>query len=224
VSGDALLSLLHLCDSLFPLGAFAHSDGLEAATSARQVADADGLRNWMSACLDETCRRADGPAFVHAWHAATSGRWSDVRAVNIEITALRPSSASRQAARAMGARLLKTWRHIHPDSAPAIGEAGGETLALPVAFAVVCAAAGVPLPAALAGYFYTRLAATASAGMRLIAIGQYEAHALVATFLARVPAIVDAVIERSEPPSSFTPALDIAVMGQQFVHSRLFRS
>src|SRR6185503_8361644 len=34
VNGAPLLALLHLCDSLFPLGGFAHSDGLEAATTS----------------------------------------------------------------------------------------------------------------------------------------------------------------------------------------------
>ena len=29
-----LLALLHLCDSLFPIGGFGYSDGLEAATTA----------------------------------------------------------------------------------------------------------------------------------------------------------------------------------------------
>ena len=28
----SLLSLLHLCDSLFPIGGFSYSDGLESAT------------------------------------------------------------------------------------------------------------------------------------------------------------------------------------------------
>jgi len=36
-----VLQLLHLCDSLFPLGAFAHSDGLETATVAGAVRDAE---------------------------------------------------------------------------------------------------------------------------------------------------------------------------------------
>ena len=31
---DALLALLHLCDSLFPIGSFAYSDGLESAAAA----------------------------------------------------------------------------------------------------------------------------------------------------------------------------------------------
>ena len=60
--------------------------------------------------------------------------------------------------------------------------------------------------------------------MRLVAIGQTDAHRLLSRALARVPAIVDDVLARQARPESFAPALDIAQMTQQYVHSRLFRS
>jgi len=39
-----------------------------------------------------------------------------------------------------------------------------------------------------------------------------------------VPAVVDGIIERDGRLESFAPALDIAAMTQQYLHSRLFRS
>jgi urease accessory protein UreF len=63
-----------------------------------------------------------------------------------------------------------------------------------------------------------------STAMRLMAIGQHEAHALLSTTLARAPVVVDLVMKSAGRPSAFTPALDAASMGQQYVHSRLFRS
>jgi len=126
----------------------------------------------------------------------------------------------------MGTRLLRTWQALHPSveferfsiDAPA-GEA-----TLPVAFGIVSAASLVPLRSALGGYHYTRLAATVSAAMRLMAIGQQEAHTVLAGVLDRVPASVEAIVARDEAPSAFAPALDVAAMGHQYVHSRLFRS
>jgi urease accessory protein UreF len=73
-------------------------------------------------------------------------------------------------------------------------------------------------------YAYTRLTATVSAAMRLMSIGQTAAHALLARTLDRVPAVVDDIARRDARIESFTPALDIAAMTQQYVHSRLFRS
>ena len=73
-------------------------------------------------------------------------------------------------------------------------------------------------------FAYTRLAATTSCAMRLIAIGQMEAHALLAATLARVPDVVSGLLARDGEPESFAPALDLAVMRQPHVRSRLFRS
>ena len=84
--------------------------------------------------------------------------------------------------------------------------------------------AGISRRDALAGYAYTRLGATVSAAMRLIALGQTDAHQLLSRVLDRVPATVDDLIARNGPIESFAPALDVAQMTQQYVHSRLFRS
>jgi urease accessory protein UreF len=129
------------------------------------------------------------------------------------------------AARNMGARLLKTWAQIRPGGpTDSFDAACGTAFTLPVAFGIVCAAENIDAVTALNAYAYTRLAATCSAAMRLMPIGQHEAHRLLAEKLLRVPALVDAIVNRGGRPSVFAPALDIAAMAHQFVPSRLFRS
>ena len=143
------------------------------------------------------------------------------------------------ASRSMGLRLMNTWHALHPDArlhhALALAQTGALRPTLPVAFAGACACAAVAQdvaqdfsPAlardAVEAFAYTRLAATISSAMRLIAIGQNEAHRLLSRALDRVPAVVDAMIARRADPESFMPALDIAQMTHQYVHSRLFRS
>lgn len=93
-----------------------------------------------------------------------------------------------------------------------------------MAFAAACACAGTGRRESVEAFAYTRLAATISAAMRLMPIGQTDAHALLARTLDRVPAVVDAIAERDAPLESFAPALDIEAMRQQYLHSRLFRS
>jgi urease accessory protein len=223
-----LLALLHLCDSLFPLGGFAHSDGLESAASARLVRSADDLQCWLDVCLEEAIGRCDGPAVVIAWSAFHEQRWDSLIALDEELTAMRPSSTTRMASRSMGLRLLNTWHTLHPDRRlqHALALVSMRTLGptLPVAFAGACASAGIEQRHAVEGFAYTRLAATISSAMRLIAIGQNEAHLLLSRVLARVPATVDAMMVRNAEPESFMPAIDIAQMTHQYVHSRLFRS
>jgi urease accessory protein len=220
------LELLHLCDSLFPIGAFGYSDGLE--TAATQHVE---LCDWLDVVLDESIGRLEGPAVLQAWDAFHDGDWNALATLDEELTALRPAASARRSSRAMGLRLLTTWHTLHPDArlaqALVIAERGGIGPTLPVAFAGACVCAGaasVDRRDAVGAFAYTRLAATVSAAMRLLPIGQSDAHALLARTLERVPALVDVIATRTPPLESFAPGMDIAAMSQQYLHSRLFRS
>jgi urease accessory protein len=221
----SLLPLLHLCDSLFPIGGFSQSDGLEAAAS---VASAEDLRAWLDTCLDETFTRFEGPALRQAWEFCAAGDWDSLAALDREVIALRPSSTTRRGTRAMGNRLLATWSTLHADPrlgrALAAARAGTMAPTLPVAFGIACSATGIARRDALAGYAYTRLASTVSAAMRLMPVGQSAAHLMLAETLERVPTAVDRVETSTAPLECFTPLMDIAAMTQQYMASRLFRS
>jgi len=222
-----LLALLHLCDSLFPIGGFGYSDGLEAATAAGLVHTPDDLQEWLDVCLDEVVGRADGPAALRAWSAFDRRDWEALADVDEEITAMRPSAATRRSSRAMGQRLVTTWRALYPDRRMEhlLDLARRQRLgpALPIAFGCACASAGVPMRDAGAAFAYTRLASTTSAALRLMRIGQTDAHARLARTLDRVPVVVDAMTAGARP-RSFAPAMDLSAMAQQNLHSRLFRS
>ena len=70
-----LLALLHLSDSLFPIGGFGYSDGLEAAAAAGLVQTPADLQAWLDVCLDEVVGRMDGPAALRAWSAFDGQNW-----------------------------------------------------------------------------------------------------------------------------------------------------
>lgn len=219
-----LVVLLHLCDSLFPIGSFAHSDGLEAATSNGRIRTAEDLGGWMEATLNETLCKLEGPAVRRSADAVASGLFARLLELDDEVHAMRPSSTGRDASRAMGARLLKTWRQIRPTSGVADVLRLRARFTLPVAFGIVSAASGIDRQSAVEGFMYTRLAAVVSAAMRLMPLGQHEGHALLARLLEHVPVAAREIMEGRPPLQSFAPALDIAAMSQQYGHSRLFRS
>jgi urease accessory protein len=231
------MSLLHLCDSLFPIGSFGYSDGLEsavvrlkpdattkpdAATAAQQLAD------WIDTGLDETIGRLEGPTVCRAWRAFEDSDWEALATIDAESIALRPSSSARKSSRAMGCRLLTTWSALHPEprlqQALRLAQQGNIGPALPVAFAGACATSAIDQRAAIEAFAYTRLAATISAAMRLMPIGQTDAHLLLARALERVPAVADAIIARAADAESFAPHVDVALMQHQYLHSRLFRT
>jgi len=221
-----LLALLHLCDSLFPIGGFGYSDGLEAATATGLVETPGDLQAWLDVCLDEVVGRMDGPAALLAWSAFERGDWEALGELDEEITAMRACSATRRSSSAMGLRLVTTWSALYPDRRleHLLDRARQRPRpALPIAFGCACASAGVGMRDAGAAFAYTRLASTTSAALRLMRIGQTDAHARLAKTLERVPMVVEAMTMRARP-ESFTPAMDVSAMTQQYLHSRLFRS
>jgi urease accessory protein len=223
-----VLQLLHLCDSLFPVGAFAHSDGLETATASGVVRDADSLQLWVDAVLDEAFGRLDGPIAWRARVLIDDMRWDELARLDAEAIAMRPAASSRRATCSMGQRLLDTWRRLHPDPRldrlHELASCGSIGPCFAVAFAAACGCADVPPASALEALAYTRLASTVSAAMRLAPVGQNDAHLVLSRTLARVPDIVATITERDVAHESFAPAMDIAAMSHQYLHSRLFRS
>jgi len=222
-----LLALLHLCDTLFPIGGFGYSDGLEAATAAGLVETPADLQAWLDVSLDESVGRMDGPAALCAWAAVEREDWQTLCDLDHEVTAMRPASATRRSNRAMGLRLVTTWSVLYPDRRLGqlldLGRRQRLGPGLPIAFGCACASAGVSMRATGAAFAYTRLASTTSAALRLMQIGQTDAHARLAETLKRVPVVVEAMATRTRP-ESFAPATDLSAMTQQYLHSRLFRS
>ena len=222
-----LMALLHLCDSLFPIGAFGYSEGLEAATAAGLVRTPSDLRDWLDVCLEQSFGRADGPAVLLAWTTFNDRDWPTLSRLDAEVHALRASAGARRASRAMGSRLAITWQALYPDSGMhaliAHAQQGSLGPALPVAFGSACASIGVDQRDAASAFAYTRLASTIAAAMRVMPIGQTDAHAQLAAVLRRIPAVIDEMAGCGEV-ESFAPAMDIALMTQPYLHSRLFRT
>ena len=220
------IRLLHLCDSLFPIGGFAYSDGLESAAAQGLVGDVGQLRDWLDTVLDETVGRFEGPAVLQAHDAFDHEQWDRLATIDEELTAMRMASATRRSSVAVGGRVVRTWHALYPEARLAhllaMVEGGALGPALPVAFAAACSSARVERRDTLEAFAYTRLAATVSCAMRLMSVGQHDAHQLLARALDRVPEVAARAAGRAS--ESFAPALDIAQMTHQYVHSRLFRS
>ena len=223
-ASQARLALLHLCDSLFPIGSFAHSDGLETAVSSGGVASGADLRRWVDATLRVTLADAEGPTVRDAYIAACVNDVAALAMLDDEMHALRGSASGRAASRAMGTRLLGTWQQIRPSALVGAAIVARACYTFPVAFGIACAACNVPIEETIEAYFYTRLAAVVSTAMRLMSIGQHESHGLLADVLRQVPSHTSLIVSSREPSRSFAPMMEIAAMGHQYVHSRLFRS
>jgi urease accessory protein len=227
ISDSARLAhILQLMDSLFPVGAFAYSDGLESAAAGKLVHDASSLAGWLDHFIDAVFVPCEGLALLKCMRAAEQKDWGTIRSIDEELTALKPAAATRAGSRSVGKRLLTTYGAIAGRDIPFLSS--GTTLPhcnAPVAYALALSHRGVGCGDALVAFGYVRLAGIVSAALRLVALGQQQGQALLTRAIDHLLPAAERVLRmEDEPLRSFGPHLDIQQMNHRYLYSRLFRS
>jgi urease accessory protein len=217
---------LQIVDSLFPVGAFAYSDGLETAVAHKHVDDTESFATWLNNNVDAMFVTCDGLALLKSWRASRRRDWMALQSIDEELTALKPAREVRGSSISIGKRILETYRRLVADE--------GELLPLleclprcnaPIAYGVVFSHIDLDARESLLAFGYGRLAGTVSAALRLIPLGQQQGQTLLTAMLDHLPAAVERILDNEEEPlRSFSPLLDVQQMNHRYVYSRLFRS
>ena len=223
-----ILQILQLSDGLFPIGAFAFSDGLETAVQRDEVVVVDDVRVWLDHYVDAAFRDSEGPALLQSMEAFPKD-WKRLEGLDRELTALRVASETRVSSRLLGLRLVKTCVELYPgrgleDLLERIesGQCHGN---LAVVHGAVFRALGFGEREALLAFAYSRLSGTASAALRLASVGQQGMQQVLSDVLGRVPDVVDQILRApSKRLTSFVPMMDVCQMEHRQLYSRLFRS
>ena len=96
---------------------------------------------------------------------------------------------------------------------------------LPIVYGAVCRRFGFSPQDALLAFAYNRLASTTSAALRVMPIGQHQAHGALNRVLEDIPSAIDKIMNNDcAQIRCFAPLLDIQQMNHRYVYSRLFRS
>lgn len=208
------LRLLQLADSAFPTGAFAHSNGLEAAWQQGEVGD---LAAWLEQLAWQTGFSAL-PFVSDAFDAPARLRVVDARcdAFLSNPVAKRASRLQGQAflaacAAAFEDKRLETWARRPFHHAPAFGAA--------------CAALALPKPEVQRLFLFLTLRGALSAAVRLGVVGPLESQRLQ----AKAAPVLEAALERcaaigSEDAAQTAPLHDLFQGTQDRLYSRLFQS
>ena len=127
-----LARMLQFGDSMFPIGGFAFSGGLESAIQKRVVTDAETLHAFARTAVEQAAL-GDGIALIWAHRAAAAGDVDELERIDERVYARKLSSETRtmsvrmgkkfaeMGAEVTGAPLLRTWREPHrrPATPPA---------------------------------------------------------------------------------------------------------
>lgn len=202
-----LLELLHLADSALPVGAAAHSFGLETLVEQESLGP-ESLDAFFRGYLAESGRFE--AAFVRrAW------RSDDLLALRREWDARRAARECREAALKIGRRFTGLFHALTGNSLP-------PDLPYPIAFGAACFQLGIPEDYAVQAYLQQSVTGLISACQRLMPLGQVAAGKLLWSLR---PVILDAVADSERLESTcFTPLTELGSMRHASMETRLFIS
>lgn len=211
-----LLQLLHLADSALPIGAAAHSFGLEGMVEENGL-EAPGLFSFLQGYLEEEGRL--DAVFVYAgYDAASPEEW---QRLNQELSAMKPARELREASLRLGKRLSTLAMHGLGISC----RYGSEQAHVPLLFGHLGSCLCLDRDDVAAAYLHQSLTGLVSACQRLLPLGQSEAASLLWRLKAAMLETAKAASETStEDVCLCQPLLELASSRHPDLHTRLFIS
>lgn len=215
----ALLRLLQLFDSQFPIGAFAHSGGIE--TYASLGGTAPEVRQVLRAQIELGWGRSDLAAAYLAWRAAGSDRAPDeIAGLAQTLDALKVVPSVRDTSIGLGRRMLDLVHRLYPHVLFDIARPHHALVVGGVARRL-----GVEAPDLLLAFAQSLAMGTLTAAVRCMPVSPAQAQELLVEAHPQIGRAVECAI--ADPEGSLfscTPALDIRSHQQAHLHTRLFQS
>lgn len=202
------LRLTQILSSAFPIGAFAHSQGLEWAIATGRIKTGSDLADWIEAVIRFGSGRSDAVFLSLARRVET-----DLADLTTLYDAYTPSAGRALEAAELG----RGFGHLTDPKAPA----------LPYILALRRETASLRVPEAeIIGLFLQSLAAQLiSVAVRFLPLGQAEGQRVLGALAPVIADMAKACAGAGEDALwTFTPGADIAAMAQASMETRIFRS
>jgi len=212
----ALLDILHLFSPSLPIGAFAFSQGLEAAIESGHVRDAVALETWCDGVLRDSVQTLDCYYLRNAYQARSAVEWAGL---NEQILTSRETAELLQEDLLLGTSLNK-WAEEQGIDSP--NSDGNSVVAL---YGWVAKKLEIPEDWAVTGFLWSWLDNQITVAAKAVPLGQ---QVLQGVLMSLKPRILDCVIQskftRLDTAFSTVPNLAILSAQHETQYSRLFRS
>ncbi len=213
--------LLHFSDSALPVGAYAHSFGLEGVCQMGIVDDAQSLSLFLKRDVANALRTVDLPLLALAHTAAMDGETEELARLDQLSWALRPTRQLREAASKIGRQQRKLYQRTWNDRF----EIELPHYQSPIILAIISANEGIPVNAALSSLAYQTYSALLQAALKLLPIGPTMTQQLLHEALLDIASHLQTAAELPEAEiGSFNPVWDIGAAQHETADARMFIS
>jgi urease accessory protein len=203
----SLARLLQLASPALPVGAYAYSQGLEAALEAGIVTDAASAERWIGDVLEFSMARMEAPIL---WRMMHGEPLNDLFLAGRETAELRAETLQ------MGHSLSRLLQDLDLGRVPE-----GEP-AFPAAYAFAVRALSIEPREALLAYLWSWLENQVMAAIKAVPLGQTAGQRMLLSLGGRLEAIADRIPNLEL--SNFAPGLALLSARHETQYSRLFRS
>lgn len=226
---NSLLSLIQLCDSNFPSGAFSHSFGFETYIQRNQIYNTATFQEALRTYLDVQLTYTDGLACRLAYEHAAHDQFNEIMRIDHELYALALSKETREGTRRVGQRMLKLCLKLFQGSylekymsEVKAKKAYGHPA---VVFALASLQLNITKEEAILSHLYASISSLIQNAVRGIPIGQTDGQKTLVLFQPMLQHALQHILQADQEEfGAVTPGLEIAQMQHEQLHVRLFMS
>jgi urease accessory protein len=220
------LRLLQFGDSMFPVGGFSFSLGVETAVAQAVVHDEDSLTRWVRA-VTRNAAAGDGIAVLHAHRAAEGGDLREAVRADEAVLARKLNEETRTMTVRTGQKLAEAAARVVPDTVTGqwreMVAAGQTPGTYPAGLGVLCARLGLGESDAFAIHQYTAAVTMVSAAVRLMPLHHLAAQEVLFKVNGHTSTDFAAAAGRTlADMSGFAPQIDVLACVHVRAHVRMF--
>ena len=224
-----ILNVMQICDSNFPVGSFNHSFGMETYLRAGDIKDAITLKTWLLSYLKYQFIYNDGFAIRIVYEELKNNNLDEIWKLDKKITVQNTSKESRDGAKLIGQRMIKTYLELY--DIPLLKEYEKRirkkiSFGHPsIATAILLNYLDISLEDAILYYMYSTISTLIQNGVRAIPLGQKDGLILMQEFFPIFEKLLLKIISLENEDFGLTvPGLEISQINHEELVFRLFMS
>jgi len=222
--------LLQMNDSLFPIGGYSHSYGLETYIQKGIVHDVDTAEQYLKNRLRYSFLYTDLLTVRIAYDAATKKDLKKLDELEDILEASKVPKEIREASQKLGSRFVKTLIGMKSEWDTEIfhqylEQRRGKSICHPCAYGVFCACENIEKTEALATFLYAQASASVTNCVKTIPLSQSAGQKLLFSLYPIFKEILEvAENSREELLCASTPGFDLRSIQHEQLYSRLYMS